>query len=100
MGNPASELERAGVIACKTLHTLRHCQLPKGSEISNFGNKDEDSEQSWATIGEQPEEGGGKGDDEGGLTLCKIGPGGQRGLRSSPEADSPKLWRSTITTKT
>ena len=43
----------ASVIACKTLHTLRHCQLPKGSEISNFGNKDEDSEQSWATTGEQ-----------------------------------------------
>ena len=39
--------------------------------------------------------------DEGGLTLCKIGPGGQRGGRSSPEADSPpELWRSTITTKT
>ena len=37
------------VIACKTLHTLRNCQLPKGSEISNFGNKDENSKQSWAT---------------------------------------------------
>ena len=43
----------ASVIACKTLHTLRHCQLPKGSEISNFGNKDEDREQSWETTGKE-----------------------------------------------
>ena len=49
------------VIACKTLHTLRNCQLPKGSEISNFGNKNENSKQSWAT-GEQGGEDGGQTD--------------------------------------
>ena len=64
MGNPPSERANCAacsVIACKTLHTLRNCQLPKGSEISNFGNKNENSKQSWAT-GEQGGEDGGQTD--------------------------------------
>ena len=76
------------MIACKTLHTLRNCQLPKDSEISNFGNKDENSKQSWAA-------GTGRGGNGGRLVLCKIGPGGKGDcivdagvvVFSSPQAD-------------